>query len=179
MKKSVVVLVMAIALLSIILVAFTGATYTIVDDQTVYVKKIVLDNKTLFNPADTSKMIYSVLERESHLAENPDEEETFVRDREENLWFDYVIQIRDFNYFYDNLGHSLQLQAHAEPDNATNRSLRFSGREKDEIYATVSPEGMVEFPTKLEEIADISVSISAKDGSKIESHVRIQSWWYI
>lgn len=179
MKKSVVVLVIAIALLSVILVAFTGATYTIVDNQTVYVNRIVLDNKTLPNPADTSKMVYSVLERESYLAENPDDEDSFIREREEKTYFDYLIRIYDFNYFYDNLGHALQLQAHVEPDNATNKSLRYDGREKDLVYATVSPEGLVDFPQKLTKTAEIELRISAKDGSRAECHLKIISRRYV
>lgn len=179
MKKSVVVLVIAIALLSVILVAFTGATNTIVDNQTVYVSQIILLNQTLKNPADPSKDIYRVLEKQSYLEEHPGEEDTFLLSRDENLWADYVIQIRDYNYLYDHLGNSLKLEAKVLPDEATNKTLNFNGREKDEVYATVSNEGEVKYQTKLEEVAVIAVQIAATDGSGIACNVKIQSWMYI
>ena len=179
MKKSVVVLVVAIALLSVILVAFTGATNTIIDNQTVYVSRIILLNQTLKNPADPSKDIYRVLEKQSYLEEHPGEEDTFLLSRDENLWADYVIQIRDYNYLYDHLGNSLKLEAKVLPDEATNKTLNFNGREEDDVYATVSNEGEVKYQTKLEEVAVIAVQIAATDGSGIACNVKIQSWMYI
>ena len=178
MKKSVVVLVVAIALLSVILVAFTGATNTIVDNQTVYVSQIILLNQTLKNPADPSKDIYRVLEKPANV-EQSEEKETFLISQEENIWADYVIQIRNYNYFYDYLGNSLKLEAKVLPDEATNKTLVFNGRTKDEVYAVVSNEGEVKYQVKLEQAVVIAIQIAATDGSGVTCNVKIQSWMYI
>ncbi len=177
MKKSIVVLVFAVSLLAILLVAFTGATYAVIDNTTVYVNKIVLDTKTLKNPSNSSKNIYTVLERETYLAENPEKASDFQQ--EGNSWYDYIIKIVDYNYFFDYLGNSLKLEAHVLPTEATNKALRYHGRAKDEIYATVSREGEVAFQSKLEEIAEIQVTIEAQDGSGTSCSLKIQSRMYI
>ncbi len=179
MKKSVLVLVAAISIVSIVIVAFMGATYTIVDNQTIYVQKIYLDVQTLMNPVDASKTIYEVLERKAYLAEHPDKESMFVLDAENDVYCDYVIRIQDYNYLYDHLGNALNLQARAWPDNATNRALRYRLREKDEVYATASVDGEIKYNVQMSETADLIVTITAQDGSGSKTYVKIRNRKYI
>ena len=179
MKKSVLVLVAAISIVSIVLVAFLGASYNIVDNQTIYVQKIYIDLQTLMNPANTEKVIYEVLERKAYLAEHPDKESLFVLDAENDVYCDYVIRIQDYNYLYDHLGNALNLKARAWPDDATNKSLRYRLREKDEVYATASVDGEIKYNVQMTETADVIVTISSQDGSGSKTFVKIRNRKYI
>ena len=184
MKKSVFVLIVGVALVSIILVAFVGANYSIVDNQTVYVASLVLDNKTLV--AEGGSQIYEVLEKKSYLIENPTKESTFARETDEDGkitgWYDYIIRIKDYNSFYDYYGNSITLQAHCTPSDATNKKIRFAGREKDQVYATVTQNGEgeaeVKYVTKMDVVADIEVTMNSTDGSNLTSYIKIRNQKY-
>jgi len=156
MKKAITVIIAALYVVAIIIIAFFGSEVR-TESKTTYVDDIVLTNETVIV---AGKTIWEV---------NPNSNWDISKKDDA---VKYTIIIRDYDYFYNQYGNTLELHALVKPANADHPTLNYSVVRGDD-YSTISTDGKFSFNNKLTEMKASQVKISSTDGSLVSIKVGI------